>query len=125
MGWTPPDLSASSCQLASCGVGCQRNQGEPDINTTAALPIVGVDLANSVLQLAVADGSWRVVESHRLTRGQFELGQTQNGLNEFRLFVTVALCARGREVALDPVVLLDKETVCSQGVAEAHERLEL
>ena len=42
------------------------------MNATAALPIVGVDLAKSVFQLAVADGSWRVVESHRLTRTQFE-----------------------------------------------------
>jgi hypothetical protein len=25
MGWTPPDLGPSSCQLASCGVGCQRS----------------------------------------------------------------------------------------------------
>jgi transposase len=41
-------------------------------NATAALPIVGVDLAKSVFQLAVADGSWRVIESHRLTRTQFE-----------------------------------------------------
>ena len=42
------------------------------MNATAALPVVGVDLAKSVFQLAVADGSWRVVESHRLTRTQFE-----------------------------------------------------
>ena len=42
------------------------------MNATAALPVVGVDLAKSVFQLAVADGSWRVVESHRLTRIQFE-----------------------------------------------------
>jgi len=34
--------------------------------------IVAVDLAKSVFQLAVADGSWSVVESHRLTRTQFE-----------------------------------------------------
>jgi len=34
--------------------------------------IVAVDLAKSVFQLAVADGSWNVVESHRLTRTQFE-----------------------------------------------------
>ncbi len=72
MGWTPPDLSASSCQLASFGVGCQRNQGESDMNATAALPVVGVDLAKSMFQLAVADGSCRVIESHRLTRAQFE-----------------------------------------------------
>ena len=42
------------------------------MNATAALPVVGVDLAKSVFQLAVADGSWRVVESHRLSRTQFE-----------------------------------------------------
>jgi len=33
---------------------------------------VAVDLAKSVFELAVADASWRVVESHRLTRTQFE-----------------------------------------------------
>lgn len=33
---------------------------------------VVVALAKSVFQLAVADSSWRVTESHRLTRNQFE-----------------------------------------------------
>lgn len=33
---------------------------------------VGVDLAKSVFQLAPADASWRIVETHRLTRTQFE-----------------------------------------------------
>ena len=33
---------------------------------------VAVDLAKNVFQLAVADGQWHVVESHRLTRAQFE-----------------------------------------------------
>jgi transposase len=33
---------------------------------------VAVDLAKNVFQLAVADGQWHVVESHRLTRTQFE-----------------------------------------------------
>ncbi len=42
------------------------------MNATAALPVVGVDLAKSVFQLAVADGAWRVVEQQRLTRLQFE-----------------------------------------------------
>ena len=42
------------------------------MNATAALPVVGVDLAKSVFQLAVADASWRVIERHRLTRTQFE-----------------------------------------------------
>lgn len=42
------------------------------MNAAAALPVLGVDLAKFVFQLAVADGSWRVVESHRLTRTQFE-----------------------------------------------------
>lgn len=42
------------------------------MNTTAAAPVVGVDLSKNVFQLAVADGAWRVVATHRLTRGQFE-----------------------------------------------------
>ena len=42
------------------------------MNATAALPVVAVDLANAVFQLAVADGSWCVIEEHRLTRSQFE-----------------------------------------------------
>jgi transposase len=33
---------------------------------------VAVDLAKSVFQLAVADASWKVIETHRLTRSQFE-----------------------------------------------------
>ena len=33
---------------------------------------VAVDIAKSVFQLAVADGAWRVVQHHRLTRSQFE-----------------------------------------------------
>jgi len=42
------------------------------MNATAALPIVGVDLAKTVFQLAIADANWRVVERQRLTRTQFE-----------------------------------------------------
>jgi len=34
--------------------------------------IVGVDLAKNVFQLVVADRHWRPLESHRLTRAQFE-----------------------------------------------------
>ncbi len=41
------------------------------MNTTAAAPVVGVDLAQNVFQLAVADAHWRVVSTHRLTRSQF------------------------------------------------------
>ena len=33
---------------------------------------VAVDLAKSVFQLAVANSSWKVIETHRLTRAQFE-----------------------------------------------------
>jgi transposase len=33
---------------------------------------VAVDLAKSVFQLAVSDASWKVLETHRLTRTQFE-----------------------------------------------------
>lgn len=38
------------------------------MNATA----IAVDLAKNVFQLAVADAQWRVVESHRLSRAQFE-----------------------------------------------------
>jgi transposase len=41
---------------------------DSDMNATT----VAVDLAKSVFQLAVADGSWRVIETQRLTRTQFE-----------------------------------------------------
>jgi len=39
---------------------------------SAAGCIVGVDLAKSVFQLCVADAAWRPIESHRLSRSQFE-----------------------------------------------------
>jgi hypothetical protein len=52
-----PGFSASSCQLASCGVGVSANQEESEMNATAALPFVGVDPAKSVFQLAVADSN--------------------------------------------------------------------
>ena len=42
------------------------------MNATAALPVVGVDLAKSVFQIAIADAHWRVVEQQRLTRTQME-----------------------------------------------------
>jgi len=46
------------------------------MNATTALAkdatVVRVDLAKSVFQLAVANGAWKVVASHRLTRVQFE-----------------------------------------------------
>ena len=41
---------------------------ESDMNATT----VAIDLAKSVFQLAVADEHWRVVETQRLTRTQFE-----------------------------------------------------
>ncbi len=42
------------------------------MNATASLPVVGIDLAKFVFQIAIADDSWRVVEEQRLTRAQFE-----------------------------------------------------
>jgi transposase len=42
------------------------------MNATAALPVVGVDLAKSVFQIAIADADWRIVEQQRLTRTQME-----------------------------------------------------
>lgn len=38
------------------------------MNTTT----VAVDLAKTVFQLAVADAAWKVVQTHRVTRSQFE-----------------------------------------------------
>src|SRR5438477_2067109 len=54
-----------------CGVSAL-NQGESDMTATAALPVVAVDVAKSVFQLAIADHTWCVVAQHRLTRFQFE-----------------------------------------------------
>ena len=42
------------------------------MNATATGCVVGIDVAKSVFQLAVADGAWRVIEQHRLTRAQME-----------------------------------------------------
>lgn len=42
------------------------------MNTTTASPVVGVDLAKNVFELAVADGDWRITERARLSRPQFE-----------------------------------------------------
>jgi len=49
------------------GIRCLQRK-ESDMKSTT----VAVDLAKSVFQLAVADASWKVIESHRLTRSQFE-----------------------------------------------------
>ena len=40
--------------------------------TRCSASIVGVDLAKSVFQLAVANSQWKLFETHRLTRSQFE-----------------------------------------------------
>ena len=42
------------------------------MNISPAAVIVGVDLAKTVFQLAIADSSFRVIEKQRLTRTQFE-----------------------------------------------------
>ncbi|MGB7300838.1 MAG: IS110 family transposase [Burkholderiaceae bacterium] len=42
------------------------------MKSTATATIVGVDLAKSVFQLAVADSNWQCTASHRLNRAQFE-----------------------------------------------------
>jgi hypothetical protein len=49
------------------GIRCLQRK-ESDMKSTT----VAVDLAKSVFQLAVADASWKVIETHRLTRSQFE-----------------------------------------------------
>lgn len=73
MGWTSSDfVPASSCQLSSWGVGDSATERESEMNATAALPVVGIDLAKNVYEVAVADRDWRVVERARLSRAQFE-----------------------------------------------------
>ena len=42
------------------------------MNATSSLPVVGIDLAKNVFEVAVADRDWRVVERARLSRSQFE-----------------------------------------------------
>ena len=56
--------------LVFMGVGIRSSskRKESDMNATT----VAVDLAKSVFQLAVADEHWRLVETQRLTRTQFE-----------------------------------------------------
>jgi len=56
--------------LVFIGVGIRfsSKRKESEMNATT----VAVDLAKSVFQLAVADEHWRVVETQRLTRTQFE-----------------------------------------------------
>lgn len=42
------------------------------MNTTTVAPVVGVDLAKNVFELAVAGRDWRITERARLSRSQFE-----------------------------------------------------
>ena len=49
------------------GIRCLQREESDRKSTTVA-----VDLAKFDFQLAAADASWKVVESHRLTRRQFE-----------------------------------------------------
>src|SRR4029453_16644237 len=72
MGWTPLIFRHHRARWPHVVWGVSVNPKESDMNATAALPLVGVDLAQSVFQLAVADDSWRGGESHCLTRTQFE-----------------------------------------------------
>jgi transposase len=57
--------------LMWCGVSAI-NRKESDMNINAASLSVAVDLSKSVFQLAVVDSNWRIIETHRLTRTQFE-----------------------------------------------------
>ncbi|MGZ9003952.1 MAG: IS110 family RNA-guided transposase [Burkholderiales bacterium] len=74
MGWTPSDLVFRHHRAIWPHVAwvSALNQRESEMNATAAGCIVGIDVAKSVFQLAVADGAWRVIGRHRLTRAQME-----------------------------------------------------
>lgn len=69
MEWTPPTFWRPIRHLpVVMGVGIGLQPEESAMNATT----VAVDLAKSIFQLAVADDQWRLTESHRLTRKQFE-----------------------------------------------------
>lgn len=53
---------ACYCAKASCPSPVDSREGT----------IVGVDLAKDVYQLAVADRTWQVRETHRMSRAKFE-----------------------------------------------------
>jgi hypothetical protein len=62
-------FAAQDCGAGFHGRGDQfHKHEESDMHATT----VAVDLAKSVFQIAVADEQWRVVETQRLTRSQFE-----------------------------------------------------
>jgi len=63
-----PCFLRNSGALVFIGVVIGSSKKESDMNATT----VAADLAKSVFQLAVAEASWCVVETHRLTRAQFE-----------------------------------------------------
>ena len=65
---SPSFLARNACIPVLMGMGIGLSEKESVMNATT----VAVDLAKSVFQLAVADPSGCVVESHRLTRAQFE-----------------------------------------------------
>jgi hypothetical protein len=57
-----------------CGVSAI-NQKESDTNATLALPVAGVDLAKSVFQLAVVDGSLTQTRKSPENPGRFSAKQ--------------------------------------------------
>jgi transposase len=76
------------------------------MNTTIAAPVVGVDLAKHVFELAVADGDWRITERARLTRGQFErwFVNRRVGLVVMEACGSAHHCARCAELVLQKIV---------------------
>ncbi len=68
-----------------CGV-LAISQKESDVDATAALPIVGVDLSKSVFQLAVADG---LTPKERSSSGTRHLGRiSKRGDRYLRMLLT-------------------------------------
>ena len=64
-----PVFLRNSGALVVMGMGFRSfKRKESDMNATT----VAVDLAKSVFQLAVADEHWKIIETQRLTRTQFE-----------------------------------------------------
>ena len=74
------------------GVGFQRKGSEMNATTVA------VDLAKSVFQIALADANWMFIESHRLTRTQFERWFAKTGWQDSSSCKPVARRIIGRAV---------------------------
>ncbi|MEW5882486.1 MAG: hypothetical protein AB1761_18850 [Pseudomonadota bacterium] len=70
-------------------MGDSATERQSEMNATAALPVVGIDLAENGFEVAVADERVRIVERARPGRAQFERWFANRGVGQ------VVMKARG------------------------------